>query len=453
MNREPGILLNRMEYIKYLPILEFCLEDTISQKSKLCDAARMTSSDIVNRAALLHRAIDNVKEKLLAKTKGVLDFELKNLEKHEQELKTWISWLSAQTDISNQNVSDVKMIQKNNQEIKGRKDWLRNLQRLSEIQHLSLSFKTGELNDVCIGSLFGSVQNFSITPQSPIRKGRRDTFPTISLQRTFEFKCKGVAGNVHAIAPISGNEAWICCGWGSREIELYHTNGDLLVSVTMDKPVDHIVSTRNGNVLISSYNGNTIWRLDEHLNVTKFAQLSFIPRGMVVHPETNHVYVCGVERTGSLTDLKAQTRRHLIAIFSADGDFISDITISPHDPHRLGLIGDEGICFSDYGKNNKRQLVVMDNDGNGLNIYSGRQELENPFYPLGTQVDQYGNIIVADWNNDCVHLLDTGGQFSQYLVDKDNGLERPCALGLDGDGQLWVGDATGHVYVFSYCSW
>lgn len=444
-----------MEYIKFLPILEMCMEETISQKSKLCEAARITSSDIINRAEILHAVINRVKENLLAKTENVLEIEIKKMENHEKELRTWISWLSAQTDISHQNVPCFK--RGNNKEHNvhnGKKELLASLQRLCEIQHTSLYFKSGEsITDTNIGSLFGTVQNFSITPPSPIRKVRRDTFPTIKVHCSSRFKCKGSSGNIHAIAPISVNEAWICCGWGSKEIQLYHTNGELLVSVTLDIPVDHIVSTKNGNVLISSYNGNSIWRLDEQLNVTLFANLSFIPRGMAVHPRTNELYVCGVERDGSRDDLLSLNRRHLIARFSADGTFISDITISPHDPHRLGLMNEDKVCFSDYGKNNKRQLVVMDKMGTVLCVYEGRHELENPFYPLGTQVDQYENIIVADWNNDCVHLLDKNGEFSQFLVDQESDIERPCSLGLDTDGHLWVGNATGHVHVFSYCTW
>lgn len=66
-----------MEYIKFLPILEMCMEETISQKSKLCEAARITSTDIINRAEILHDVIDKVKETLLAKTENVLEMEVK----------------------------------------------------------------------------------------------------------------------------------------------------------------------------------------------------------------------------------------------------------------------------------------------------------------------------------------------------------------------------------------
>lgn len=436
-----------MEFVNFVPVLQYSVEEIVTQKSKLCDSARVTTSDIINRAALLHDAIDKVKESLLLKTKRFMDSELKKMEFHEGELKTWISSLSSQNDVSNQNVVEVKDESIGKIQNGDRKLSFARLQQLCEIQHISLYFKSGEIvNESFVNSLFGSVQNFSITPPSPIRKNRRDTFPTIGVELKTKFKCKGTTGNIHAIAPISENEAWICCGWGSKEMVLYNLDGEVLVSVTLDIPFDHIVSTRSGNVLVSSYNGNSIWCLDEQLTATKFATLSFVPRGMAV-TDSNEIYVCGVERN----------RRHLIAKFAADGTLLSDITISPHDPHRIGVISEDKLCFSDYSKNNQRQLVIMDSSCKVLHTYNGKNEpnieLENPFYPLGTQVDQYGNIIVADWNNDRVHLLDTSGHFSQFLVKSGCGIERPCSLGLDRDGKLWVGNATGHVHVFSYCNW
>lgn len=127
-----------MEYIKFLPILEMCMEETISQKSKLCEAARITSTDIINRAEILHDVIDKVKETLLAKTENVLEMEVKKMENHEKELRGWISWLSAQTNISHENVSCIK--RGNNIEPnmhKGKKELLASLQRLCEILHSS----------------------------------------------------------------------------------------------------------------------------------------------------------------------------------------------------------------------------------------------------------------------------------------------------------------------------
>lgn len=96
-----------------------------------------------------------------------------------------------------------------------------------------------------------------------IWKVRCDIFFMIKVYCLFWFKCKGFFGNIYVIVLILVNEVWICCGWGSKEIELYYINGELLVLVILDIFVDYIVLIKNGNVLIFSYNGNLIWCFDE----------------------------------------------------------------------------------------------------------------------------------------------------------------------------------------------
>ena len=51
--------------------------------------------------------------------------------------------------------------------------------------------------------------------------------------------------------------------------------------------------------------------------------------------------------------------------------------------------------------------------------------------------DSLGNLIVADLNNDCLHILDQNGHFLRCL--ETFGLENPCGLSVDGEGRLWVG--------------
>jgi hypothetical protein len=58
-------------------------------------------------------------------------------------------------------------------------------------------------------------------------------------------------------------------------------------------------------------------------------------------------------------------------------------------------------------------------------------------------------IIVTDWNNACLHILDQNGQF---LTCVDNcGLDKPLGLSVDSEGRLWVGlHKSGEVKVIQY---
>lgn len=50
-------------------------------------------------------------------------------------------------------------------------------------------------------------------------------------------------------------EVWVCCGWGSNEIELYDISGEKKVFVKFDINVNDIVLIKNGDFLVLSYNG------------------------------------------------------------------------------------------------------------------------------------------------------------------------------------------------------
>ena len=71
------------------------------------------------------------------------------------------------------------------------------------------------------------------------------------------------------------------------------------------------------------------------------------------------------------------------------------------------------------------------------------------FDPRGIVTDDLSQIIVADFNNDCLHILDTNGHLLK-CVD-DCGLVEPNGLSLDSEGKLWVGlEKTGEIKVIEY---
>ncbi|KAK3099686.1 hypothetical protein FSP39_008005 [Pinctada imbricata] len=129
------------------------------------------------------------------------------------------------------------------------------------------------------------------------------------------------------------------------------------------------------------------------------------------------------------------------------------MVISPRDPHRISMTPDGNISVSFLGKNNKRQLMIMDQQGIPLKVYRGGDNVEsNTFYPLGTVCDRYGHIIVTDWNNDSVHLLDKNGNLMQYLLTENDEFSSPSALALDRAGNVWIGNAVGRIRVYQYLS-
>lgn len=447
-----------MNYSQFLPLLELTLSETVEQKTRLRENVKIVNGDIIARAKALHDAVDLACEILLKFTGTTMCKEMKRLDTHEQDLMNIINRITVEDSEENicENLCETSQKNKRNT-IHGKDGVLPEIHRLTEFQYVSVNFSVGQLlNDEFMKNLCGSIQMYHITPPSSILKNRRSTVPNIRLSLVAEFRCEGqsLPANVHAIAPISDTEAWVCCGWGSNEIELYDTSGEKKVSVKLDINVNDIVLTKNGDLLVSSYNGQTIKRVDQSLRVTTFAELSFFSRGMAL-TDDGCVYICGAERNGSSGPTTGNNRRNVIAKFSMDGTLVSELNISPHDAHRITMTADKNICFSDYENSNKRQIILMDDNGLELSRYAGPTHLDqdSPFYPLDLTCDHYGHIIVSDWNNDCVHLLNKNVGFVQFLVEEEEGIQNPNSLAIDREGRLWMGNATGLIRVYNYFSW
>ncbi|KAJ8307481.1 hypothetical protein KUTeg_015565 [Tegillarca granosa] len=56
----------------------------------------------------------------------------------------------------------------------------------------------------------------------------------------------------------------------------------------------------------------------------------------------------------------------------------------------------------------------------------------------GIVCDASGNILLSDWTNHTIHLVDINGQFIQYLMTESDGMKRPWGLRITPKGSLWI---------------
>lgn len=105
------------------------------------------------------------------------------------------------------------------------------------------------------------------------------------------------------------------------------------------------------------------------------------------------------------------------------------------------------ICVSD---NNSDTVVVLNKAGIVQFRYDGKPAgRKKSFDPRYIATDALGLIIVTDFNNDCLHIMDRKGQFIRCV---DNcGLEKPCGLSVNNQGKLYVGlHDLGEIKVIEY---
>ena len=75
-------------------------------------------------------------------------------------------------------------------------------------------------------------------------------------------------------------------------------------------------------------------------------------------------------------------------------------------------------------------------------VYQGHPQInteDKPFNPCDIVTSSVGNVIVADCNNDILHVISGEGQLLAYKVMSDQGVIYPQSLDIDTCGQLWVG--------------
>ena len=106
------------------------------------------------------------------------------------------------------------------------------------------------------------------------------------------------------------------------------------------------------------------------------------------------------------------------------------------------------ICVSDTIANT---VVVVEKTARVRFRYNGTSSRrKSPIAPRGIVTDALSHIIVADYNNNCVHIIDQNGQFSRRGdgcgVEKARGM----GVGSGGGGRLWLGCESGEIKVIDY---
>lgn len=219
------------------------LRDILAYEDTLTVDVEKTIHTIRARAKLLHTELDRYINNLLSDVKKKFDQELNRIRQAVERLN---NDSSPRKQTSSRTESHVGTKQYRSTPRSSNTNFSLNVSQLSDIpradsddvKHFDkkeLNFFEGETSETLFKKLTGHYTfelttpiTFSVIQRAAVAKRRSE----VKLVKSFRVGDK--SETVHAIAPVGEDQAWVCCGWGSRNLALYDKNGQKKKSTTLD---------------------------------------------------------------------------------------------------------------------------------------------------------------------------------------------------------------------------
>ncbi|KAK3093567.1 hypothetical protein FSP39_017412 [Pinctada imbricata] len=274
----------------------------------------------------------------------------------------------------------------------------------------------------------------------------------ININKVGSFRSRILATS---ITTAGNNTAWVMCGGSGMlyyrdTMYLYDSSGEMVRSITVkgSNGINDMVITRSGEMIVTCKD-RKVRRVSVSGEVSTLIDTSpFIPYGVCL-TDSEDVVVCRGhdKKNNHIAVYSPDTGKKIREIRGMDGEGKQQIT----DPYRVASNGKdlyvvnwESCC-----------VVCVDEKGDMRWLYDGKEaKLTNSFDPRGISVDKYNNLLVTDYDNDCVHYIDREGRLIQIiLTEEQTGLSEPRGICVDDKtGQVWVGNVSKNVFICKYIS-
>ncbi|XP_062619735.1 uncharacterized protein LOC134281277 [Saccostrea cucullata] len=427
---------------KIYPTYQDIASDVQNRMSQLEKEYGDLSTAITKHGEDWHREIDKLVKKLKAEVDEMKNTQLQTLQKHLDEINKTMSDIKDEIDsveiaIDTNDLSKLFSVTSN-------VDIYRNLPH--KIMPSLPKFTHGTIHKELF-KVFGALSSSSLTSEKdgysmkttqkspeagsspPVKQllDEPETVTTIKIYIHFT-----LLPFLYNVACLSDEEIWTI--GGDNNMKLYSINqGSLLKSITTKSKniPSNIAVTKSGDLVYTDY--------DRTVNIVKNEKIEELIRLQNWRPQ-------GVCSTSS-GDL-------LVIMDSNDGKETKVVCYSGSTEKQTIQFDDKGkplyssgnyyryirenrnldICVSD---NEARAVVVVNQAGKLRFRYTGHTPApkNKGFDPRGITTDSQSHILTADYNNECVHIIDQDGQFLRYI---DCGLSNPHGLCMDTNDNLFV---------------
>ncbi|XP_062585878.1 tripartite motif-containing protein 2-like [Saccostrea cucullata] len=302
------------------------------------------------------------------------------------------------------------------------------------------SFSPHQINKEQLHQMFGSLSALSITTEEhgyTMKTSEAVSCPPVKplldepeLITTIDTGY----GQMCSVTMLNDEEIWTC---GKENImKLFNLQGELLKSIQTKSgkiPCD-IAVTRSGDLVYTDSDRRTVNRVkNEHIKKVIKLQgwrpyhvCSTFSDDLLVTMDSDEDKQSKVVRySGSTVKQTIQLDREGKPLYSS-GYFKYMCENRNLD-----------ICVADC---EAQAVVVVNQAGTPQFKYTGHPSTteEEEFYPHGITTDSQSQILIADYYNRRVHILDQDGQFLRYIDNCD--LEHPWSLCVDTRDNLFVAE-------------
>jgi tripartite motif-containing protein 2/3 len=385
-----------------------------------------------------HVEVDDIFDHLDTLTQSLKDYQLTALKSYQSELRS-------QTSSMIQTVQENKDILKSNNvsDVNNYHSKLNEFRNISQIPDLTLpslvtstvkgietSLEMGEYK-AKLSSLTDGASNLSLTEL--LKEAKIIANIPTNFEKLLRAACVGSDR-----AWISGLHKKVRC------LDIHGTVTDTVTSTCKSHP-SGITVNRQGELIYSDYFNRTV-NIVRH---GKTETLITTPKGW--HPQG----LC-CTRSGDILVTMFTTDDSHCKIVRYQGQRVTQEIDKDERGNPIYQGGKYAVLVTENNNGdimasdtNAKAVVVVDRTGKVRFRYNNKPPGgQQPFSPRQIVADSMGHIIVGDYFNSCLHILDQNGRFLRCV---DSGLSKPDGLSVDSEGRLWVGQfESGELKVIQY---
>jgi len=275
-----------------------------------------------------------------------------------------------------------------------------------------------------------------------------DESDRFEIVKSFKFKHENVG-----IAPLSVDSAWLYTVDGP--IRMISQNGVVMKEVPnlKKRKIEKISTTKLNNAWVTDLEKCSVKMLTEQGELEhRFSIASpFHLFGICPTRSGKSIWICLADKSSFIPKLKGRTK---VVEMTNSGVTLREIENQNRNnfftfPYKCAENINEDLCVVDRITENKGQVFIFDKNCDPKGGYIGT-DVDKDFDPRDICCNSKGNIIISDFTNNVIHILDQDGNVERLLNTASHDLRQPVTIATDVNDRIWVTFNDGNIIIIKY---